>query len=75
MFEDVFLEYLVLIGAVLIGISVTADFLPSDVGAPLSKFAIRAFIAVVLIALVLEAPRYLGNPTQKAPGAAKRMTP
>lgn len=75
MFEDAFLEYLVLIGTVLIGISVTADFLPSDVGAPLSKFAIRALVAVVLLALVLEAPRYLGNPTEKTPAAAKGRAP
>jgi len=61
MFEDGFLEYFVLIAVILIGTSVVADFLPWDVGAPLNAFVIRAFVALVLLALVLEAPHFFGN--------------
>jgi hypothetical protein len=49
MFDYVFIEYIVLIAVVLIATSVVADFLPSDVGAPLNAFVIRAFVALVLV--------------------------
>jgi hypothetical protein len=76
MFEGVFLEYFVLIAVVLIGTSAAADFLPSDVGAPLNAIVIRAFVALVLVALVVEAPRYFGNATNEiVPAAAKGRTP
>jgi hypothetical protein len=72
MFEDGFLECIVVLAVVLIGTSVVADFLPSEVGAPLNAFVIRAFVALVLLALVIEGPRFLGNHKEIVPAAAKR---
>jgi hypothetical protein len=51
---------------------VVADFLPSEVGAPFNAFVIRAFVALVLLALVIEAPRFFGNQKEIVPAAAKR---
>jgi hypothetical protein len=61
MLDEVVLEYLGLVAAMLVIVSMIAYLLPSRSAERISDIALVAFVGVVLFGLVLTVPHFIGS--------------